>query len=204
MRAALTITKQEARMSALFTHRFAIWSRTALVAAVGALALVGVPGASVAQSIEDWSAYTTADLNLRKGPGSTDALFAVIPAGTKVERVNGTIINDYAPVTYNGITGWVVNGGLVATSDAMEAANAADTAGNSLELFGNDVRETLAPLMLRSGPDIEAAPITGMPEGSLVTLTREGYENGYVTVDYGGAKGWAYAELLGEPDEGNG
>jgi hypothetical protein len=40
-----------------------------------------------------------------------------------------------------------------------------------------------------------------MPEGSLVTLTREGWENGYVTVDYGGAQGWAYADLLAEPAE---
>jgi hypothetical protein len=39
-----------------------------------------------------------------------------------------------------------------------------------------------------------------MPEGAAVTLTREGSENGYVTVDYGGAQGWAYADLLGEPE----
>jgi hypothetical protein len=57
---------------------------------------------------------------------------------------------------------------------------------------------TLAPLMLRSAPAMEAEPILVMPHGGVVTLTREGAENGYVTVDYGGVRGWAYADLLGE------
>jgi uncharacterized protein YraI len=57
--------------------------------------------------------------------------------------------------------------------------------------------------MLRTGPNTSAEPIAGMPEGSLVTLTREGYENGYVTVDYGGARGWAYADFLASLDEVN-
>ena len=55
----------------------------------------------------------------------------------------------------------------------------------------------LAPLMLRSAPAMEAEPILVIPLGGMVTLTREGAENGYVTVDYGGVRGWAYADLLG-------
>jgi uncharacterized protein YraI len=61
----------------------------------------------------------------------------------------------------------------------------------------SDARVTLAPLMLRSAPAMEAEPILVMPLGEVVTLTREGAENGYVTVDYGGVRGWAYADLLG-------
>jgi hypothetical protein len=38
-----------------------------------------------------------------------------------------------------------------------------------------------------------------MPLGEVVMLTWEGAENGFVTVDYGGVRGWAYADLLGEP-----
>jgi micrococcal nuclease len=45
---------------------------------------------------------------------------------------------------------------------------------------------------------MEAEPILVIPHGEVVTLTREGAENGYVTVDYGGVRGWAYADLLGE------
>jgi hypothetical protein len=44
---------------------------------------------------------------------------------------------------------------------------------------------------------MEAEPILVIPHGGVVTLTREGAENGYVTVDYGGVRGWAYADLLG-------
>jgi uncharacterized protein YraI len=62
----------------------------------------------------------------------------------------------------------------------------------------SDARVTLAPLMLRSAPAMEAEPILVMPLGEVVTLTREGAENGYVTVDYGGVRGWAYADLLGQ------
>lgn len=70
-----------------------------------------------------------------------------------------------------------------------------------LSLYLQDTRVTLSPLMLRATPDAEAESIAGMPEGSLVTLTYEGYENGYIMVDYGGALGWAYADLLAAPDE---
>jgi len=52
--------------------------------------------------------------------------------------------------------------------------------------------------MLRSAPAIEAEPILVIPHGGVVTLTWEGAENGYVTVDYGGVTGWAYADLLAE------
>ena len=40
--------------------------------------------------------------------------------------------------------------------------------------------------------------IRAVPQGALVTLTYEGNENGYVTVDYQGATGWMYGDLLGD------
>ena len=180
-------------------------SRLALNVMMVALALLASPAMSLAQqSTQDWTAYAAGDLNLRKGPGSSDAIFAVIPVGTRLERINGTITNDYAPVTYDGVTGWVINSGLVATPEEVELANSAPSpTEEDLQLYGENVRVTLLPLMLRSGPDIAAEPITGMPQGSEVILTREGYENGYVTVDYGGARGWAYADLLSEPENGS-
>jgi uncharacterized protein YraI len=175
-------------------------SRRMLVTGAVLLAIVATPSLSVAQTTTEPTVYAVSDLNLRKGPGSNDAIFAVVPLGAELQRRDGEVTNEYAPVTYNGISGWVVDLGLVATPEEVELANAAEApVEEPLELFGNNVRVTLTPLMLRSGPDLEAEPITGMPEGSVVTLTREGWENGYVTVDYGGALGWAYADLLGEP-----
>ena len=40
-----------------------------------------------------------------------------------------------------------------------------------------------------------------MPEGARLTLTRQGAENGYVTVDYDGVTGWVYADLIAKQDE---
>lgn len=176
-------------------------SRRVLAITTALLAMVATPSLSVAQTTTEPAVYAVSDLNLRKGPGSSDAIFAVVPMGTELQRRDGAVTNDYAPVTYDGITGWVVDLGLVATPEEVELANAETPEETPLELFGNSARVTLAPLMLRSAPDVEAEPIAGMPQGSVVTLTQEGWENGYVTVDYGGALGWAYADLLGEPAE---
>jgi uncharacterized protein YraI len=55
--------------------------------------------------------------------------------------------------------------------------------------------------MLRSSPTVDAEPILVMPEGARLTLTRQGAENGYVTVDYDGVTGWVYADLIARQDE---
>jgi uncharacterized protein YraI len=162
------------------------------------LSIVATPSLSVAQTTAI-PVYAVSELNLRKGPGSNDAIFTVVPLGAELQRRDGEITNEYAPVVYNGITGWVIDAALVATPEEVELANASPTPQEPLELFASDARVTLAPLMLRSAPDVEAEPIAGMPEGSLVTLTQEGWENGYVAVDYGGAQGWAFADFLAEP-----
>jgi len=174
-------------------------TRGVLVTAAAALALLALPVATLAQTATESAAYAITELNLRKGPGSGDAIFAVVPVGAELIRSSTDATNDYVPVTYNGIDGWVIDVGLVATPDELALALEGESAPDApLNLYQADVRVTLTPLMLRSDPDLAAEPIAGMPEGSTVILTREGYENGYVTVDYDGAKGWAYAELLGE------
>ena len=50
-----------------------------------------------------------------------------------------------------------------------------------------------------AGPSLDAEVILVMPAGSIVTLTYEGYQNGFVTVDDDGRRGWAYADVLAEP-----
>ena len=65
----------------------------------------------------------------------------------------------------------------------------------------SETRVTLAPLMLRSGPAVDDEPILVIPEGARLTLTRQGAENGYVTVDYDGVTGWVYADLIAREDE---
>ena len=191
-------------MSALATATRRIVSR-ARPALAGAIAALILAPALVAAQTTDPTVYASSALNMRKGPGSSDAILTVVPLGAEVLRGSGAATNGYAPVTYNGISGWVVDLGLVGSVEEVTAATGPDPAPGPTEsaapvLYSGDVRYTLRPLLLRSGPDPEAEPIATMPEGAVVTLTREGVDNGYVTVDYDGLQGWAYADLLGEDE----
>ena len=179
-------------------------ARAALAGAIAALVLA--PALVAAQTTADPTVYASSALNMRKGPGSSDAILAIVPLGAEVLRGSGAATNGYAPVTYNGISGWVVDLGLVGTVEEVTAATGPDpspapaTETSAPALYSADARYALRPLLLRSGPDVSAEPIATMPEGAVVTLTREGAENGYVTIDYDGLQGWAYADLLGEDE----
>lgn len=141
--------------------------------------------------------YAATDLNLRKGPGVDDVIFTTIPYGAALERRAGGLQNDYVPVRYDGIDGWVFALGTVATPQDLPAP-AADPVDDSFVAYSGE-RVTLSPLLLRAAPSLDADTLAGMPEGSTVYLTDEGYENGYITVEYGGVQGWAYADFLAEP-----
>jgi len=145
--------------------------------------------------------YAATDLNLRKGPGDSDVIFTTIPFGTELQRREGGLVNDYIPVRHDGIDGWVFALGVVATPQALPAPAPEETAGDdSFVAFDSSLeRITISPLLLRAAPSLESETLAGMPEGSVVYLTQEGYENGYITVDYGGLQGWAYADFLAEP-----
>ena len=114
-------------------------------------------------------------------------------------RGAGAETNRLVPVTYGGVSGWVSADGVFPAPKSIAGyATTASTAPPAPPTTtSSNARVTLAPLMLRSAPAMEAEPILVIPLGGVVTLTREGAENGYVTVDYGGVRGWAYADLLG-------
>ena len=149
--------------------------------------------------------YARTELNLRQGPSLTAAVLRFIPAGAPVQRTAGAESNGYAPVTYDGVSGWAVALGFVATPAEIDAAAVPATTAPARRrpttTATGETRVTLSPLMLRSGPAVDDEPILVIPEGARLTLTREGAENGYVTVDYDGATGWVYADLIAQEDE---
>lgn len=66
--------------------------------------------------------YTTADVNLRQGPGTSYSIIATIPVGTQVNitgapsRVGGV---DWYPITINGVgSGWM-SGAYLATTGPL-------------------------------------------------------------------------------------
>jgi uncharacterized protein YgiM (DUF1202 family) len=177
----------------------------ALIAITVMLLLVALnpaAGSAQSQSCTNCTLYAITELNLRQEPSLDAAVLRFIPAGTPVNRTSGAVTNGYAPITYDGVSGWAVALGLVATPEEVTAAAVpTTTAPAPAPATTSEIRVTLTPLMLRSGPTADAEPIQVLPEGARVTLTREGAENGYVTVDYDGAIGWVYADLIAREDE---
>ncbi|MCC7023918.1 MAG: SH3 domain-containing protein [Thermomicrobiales bacterium] len=169
--------------------RWPLWRIASLIVLLAALLLPPL-GAS-AQTCTSCTLYAITELNLRQDPSIDAPVLRFVPAGSPVYRSAGAEVNGYAPVTYDDVPGWVVALGLVASPDEIEPVAPPAPDG--------DARVTLSPLLLRSGPSPDAEPILVMPEGATVTLTGEGAQDGYVTVDYDGQPGWAYADLLGEP-----
>jgi uncharacterized protein YraI len=177
-----------------------VLARGIVVLMVPMLALVFIPSTGVAQECMDCVSTAATELNLRQDPSLEAPVLRIVPAGSSLAQAAGDETNGYVPVSYDGVSGWVIAEGLgLSAEDAGVGAAAA--APSAPTTSSADARVALAPLLLRSGPSIEAEPILEMPEGAVVTLTREGAENGYVTVDFEGVIGWAYADFLGEPSE---
>jgi uncharacterized protein YgiM (DUF1202 family) len=179
----------------------------ALIALTAMLLLLALnPAAGSAQSCTNCTLYARTELNLRQGPSLDAAVLRFIPAGAPVHRTTGAESKGYAPVTYEGVSGWAVALGFVATpaeidAAAVPSAPAPAAVPASAPAATSEIRVTLTPLMLRSSPTVDAEPILVMPEGARLTLTRQGAENGYVTVDYDGVTGWVYADLIARQDE---
>jgi uncharacterized protein YraI len=162
------------------------------------------PAAGIAQSqsCTNCTLYAITELNLRQEPSLDAAVLRFIPAGAPVLRGSGAVTNGYAPVTYEGVSGWTVALGLVATPEEVTAAAVPTaTAPAPAPAATSEIRVTLTPLVLRSGPGVDAEAILVIPEGARLTLTREGAEDGYVTADYDGVTGWVYADLIARENE---
>ena len=188
---------------------FALLARSCARAALlaSALALTQLSGAIPVAAQETTAVsptnlvYAATDLNLRKGPGESDAIFTTIPYGAELQRRDGGLVNDYIPVSFEGVAGWVFALGVVSTPQDLPALAPEEGASDDsfVAFDGLQERVTISPLLLRSAPSLDSETLVGMPEGSVVYLTQEGYENGYITVDYGGLQGWAYADYLADP-----
>jgi uncharacterized protein YraI len=162
---------------------------------------IQTPPAVHAQTCTNCVVAADVPLKLLQEPRLEAKVLQTIPQGSLLVRGAGAETNRLVPVTFGGVSGWVIADGIFPAP--MSIAGYATTASTALPApsttTNSNARVTLAPLMLRSAPAMEAEPILVMPLGEVVTLTWEGAENGYITVDYGGVRGWAYADLLAEP-----
>src|SRR5215207_9787612 len=111
-------------MSSFLIQRRPTVLRALIALTVMMLLLALNPAATSAQLCTNCTIYARTELNLRQGPSLTAAVLRFIPAGAPVHRTTGAESNGYAPVTYDGVSGWAVALGFVATPAEIDAAAA--------------------------------------------------------------------------------
>jgi uncharacterized protein YraI len=79
----------------------------------GATSGDGSAASSNATTTVQWL-ITTADLNLRTGPGTSYAILRVIPKGSLVQLLDPTPVNGFLHVDHQGLTGWASSTYLLA------------------------------------------------------------------------------------------
>src|SRR5215212_1019633 len=114
-------------------------------------ALNPTAGSAQSQSCTNCTLYAITELNLRQEPSLEGAVLRFIPAQAPVQRGSGAVTNGYAPVTYDGVSGWAVALGLVATPEEAAAATAptttvpTTTAPAAAPAASGETRVTLSP-----------------------------------------------------------
>lgn len=167
-------------------HRRLAGARVALaVCLVVVFAFQGAVGSAPVSAAQ--TATTTANLNLRAGPSTTNTILLVMPSGSEVE-ITGAEQSGFFPVTYQGSSGWASSLYLRLSAPAVDE--------------GTTARVTTR-LNLRAGPGTTYAVLLVMPQDAMVTLTGE-VENGFYKLTYEGNSGWGFSDYLdlqvGPPD----
>lgn len=106
------------------------------------------------------TAFTTANLNLRKGPSLSDAVVAIATKGTKLS-LTGTVSGAYTQVLYNGQKLWASNSYLASRPGAPT---------QSLPAVAYKVRATAA-LMIRTASGAKFTSLGDVPRGTILDAT---------------------------------
>jgi D-alanyl-D-alanine carboxypeptidase len=123
-------------------------------------------------------ARTTADLNLRAGPSTSEDVLMVIPNSTWVEISNGEK-NGFRFVSFNGRLGWSYDDFLSWPGDGAPLA----------------YLTTTVALNFRAEPNLSARILEVLAAGTRVQATSE-VADGLRKVVHNGTTGWAYGKYL--------
>lgn len=74
---------------------------------------------------------TTANLNLRSGPGLDQSIRLVIPEGSHVTALSGTASNGFYNIRYNGLEGWSYGAYLALSSTGGGSGQGGGTSGGT-------------------------------------------------------------------------
>ncbi len=145
------------------------------------------------------SAYTTAGLNLRSGPSTSNGIRLVIPRGAKVD-VMGSAQGGFTPVRYSGTKGWASSSYLTGSAPGGSTSNPGSNSGSTT------VIETLvatANVNMRTGPGTSFQVLRVVTRGAEVGVTGSA-QGGFLPVKVGGQTGFISASYLGKPGSTSG
>ena len=167
------------RFPAIMDRRAATRS---LIGAGLAIFAVAKAGTAAFAALGPNQALTTANLNMRTGPGTTYAIIRVVPSGSVV-TVNPKGYAGYVSVTYAGSTGYVLATYL--SDGSTPPADHVDTG----------IAKTTTAVNLRSGPGAGYQVLRVVPAGGRVSTTGT-VQNGYRYVTFEGLAGWIANQYL--------
>ncbi|MGP9608463.1 SH3 domain-containing protein [Glutamicibacter sp. AOP33-2CA-4] len=136
------------------------------------------------------SAYTTANLNVRSGAGTSHRSLGVIPKGEKVTI--HTTSSGWSQVSSSQGTGWA-SSAYLSTSAKSDSQPKGEDKDDSVRPIGGSTQWTTANLNLRSGAGTSHRSLGVIPKGEKLTvhLTTAGWSKvtasegtGYVSADY--------------------
>lgn len=141
---------------------------------------------------------TTADVNFRKGPSTSDGIYRVLANGTKVQVVSSSPSNGFYKISHQGTTGWVY--GAYVSVSSSSSSSSSYPAGSTLA--------TTADVNFRTGPSTSYAIIRVLSLGTTVSVVNATPQNGFYNVQYDGTKGWVYGSYVklssgGKDDSGS-
>lgn len=122
---------------------------------------------------------TTANLNIRSGPSTSNAIIATVKQGTQLTVV-GQAANGWLKVSYQGKTGYV-------SSDYVKKSVTSTT----------KTYVTTANLNIRSGPSTSSSIVVTVKQGTQLTAMEQP-SNGWLKVSYQGKTGYVSTQYLKE------
>ena len=140
--------------------------RVVIVLSALVFSVIQTPPAAHAQSCTNCVVAAGVPLNLLQEPKLEAKVLRTIPQGSLLMRGAGPETNRFVPVAYGGMSGWVIADGIFpAPETETYATTSAPTTPSrpSAPTTTTDARVTLAPLMLRGAPSMEAEPIRSCP-----------------------------------------
>ncbi|MBV1780700.1 SH3 domain-containing protein, partial [Paeniglutamicibacter sp. ABSL32-1] len=134
--------------------------------------------------------WTTANLNLRSGPGTSNGSIGVVPEGERV--LLGRSSGGWANVKTSKGTGWVSDDYLSTVAPKPPVVKPTPSKPN--EIVFSAPRWTTAHLNLRSGPGTSHGSIGVVPQGERILLGRT--SGGWANVKTSKGTGWVSVVYL--------